>query len=224
MKRLPALLVLSLLLSSASAWKVGDKFCEREQGESCVNSPDCPTCMVRLNTSIFITETQGLLAVTVESGEPESLGIILTVSKSDKALYSKILELPGMQMRSYEFPVPREEADYDLAVAARDRDIDTMWAREFVTVEGLASKNPGAEIFIPAVALLVFFGILYFGLRKTKPAGPYAEGPDFVPYPPTGMPPAPPAPQRAPIAEEEIIVVPRKRKYYVKKKRQKKKQ
>ena len=76
------------------------------------------------------------------------------------------------------------------------------------------------EILIPAAAIIVFFGILYFGLKKTKPAGPYADGPDFVPLVPA--PPPVPVQTKAHVVEEQIIVVGKKKKYYHKKKKTRK--
>ena len=94
-----------------------------------------------------------------------------------------------------------------------------MWAREFVTVEGLSAGGGQLQILIPAAAIALFFTILYLGLRKTQPEGPYSTGPDFVPFGPPVMPQLPPRPRQEFITEEQIVVVPKKKKYYHRKKK-----
>lgn len=222
MREFILLLILGSILAPGLAWTVGDRFCEKETGESCMNSLDCPICEVSLNVTHRVMATQDVLTVIVKSGESADVGIVLTVESGGEVIHHKSFELLAMQEVEYEFPVLRLEDTSEVMIIVKDRDIGTMWNREIVSIEGLSTKNPGFEMLIPAAALIVFFSILYIGLKKPKPSGPYGDESDFVPYMPTGAPPGAPAQIREPVTEEQIVVVTKKRKYYHKKKKSRK--
>lgn len=217
MKKGVAFFLLMFLIIPNFAWTFGDKVCERDDGESCINSQDCPTCYVTLNVSSKLQDTQALFTVVVKSEEPEDLGIILTVKDAQgEEVHYKTFDLPAMQIKTYEVAVMRFKDNQEYSVIISDREINTMWAREFITVKGLATEKSRVGILIPFLAIFVFFGLLYFGLKKPQTPSPYQDGAGFIPYIPRtaiGQPQ-----QQKPVIEEQIVVVTKKKKYYQKRK------
>lgn len=211
------IIFLAVIIVPSFAWTFGDDFCERENGESCINSQDCPTCYIKLNVSSALRDTQSIFTVNIKSEEPEELGLVVTVETSlGEEIHYKSFNLPAMQMIDYEFPVMRFELNHEYIVIVRDREINTMWAREFVIVDGLASETSNIKILIPFFAIFAFFGILYFSLKKPQVPSPYQDGGNFVPYIPRT---AIGQPQQQTVIEEQIVIVAKKKKYYQKKKK-----
>ncbi|MBR9680636.1 MAG: hypothetical protein GOU98_02310 [Candidatus Altiarchaeota archaeon] len=200
MKFLTILLIFSLAFAAPL-----DGTCDRTEGESCMNHPDCSYCNVTMDVNLSYFETYALISIKVKSWEPAELPLILKVRKNSQDFSTKQLDLFSNEEKTIDVKMERDPKNITVIVEVRDRDIGTAWSYNKFTLPGL-EKEGTTEILTPILGVFLFLGILFYGFKQvTKP-----KPKRFAP-PPVFMPP--PAPQ----AEEEIIIVSKKKKYYYKK-------
>ncbi|HDR53667.1 MAG TPA: hypothetical protein ENN60_03295 [archaeon] len=209
-------LVMWLVLVAGHAWVLGDSYCDRAGGESCMNSKDCHVCQVQVNTSLVYQDTRAMLYVDVFNQEPSALELTLLASKHDEDFHSKHLELVAYGNASHSFMVDREEDDLEIKIIIRDRALGTAWAMSVVTLTGLQSRGRGLNFLTPLFSLILFFGILYWGLKQTR-TGRYDE--DVAPMMPIMAYSMPSPGSHAELEEQEQVVIKaKKKKYYHRKK------
>ena len=200
MRFLAILLIFSMVFAAPL-----DGICDRTEGESCMNHPDCTYCNVSMVVNLSYFDTYALISINVKSWEPAELPLILKVRKNLKDFSTKQLDLLSNEAKTMEVKIERDPLNATITIEVRDRDIGTAWSYNTFILPGL-EKEGQTEILTPILGVFLFLGILFYGFKQvSKPKSRF-----FRP-PPVFMPPSEPP------ADEEIVVVSRKKKYYYKK-------
>lgn len=181
-----------------------DGICDRDQGESCMNNPDCTYCNITSSVNVSYFDTYALISVTVKNWEPAEVPLILSVRKDSKDFTSKQLDITDNAKEVVEVKMEREVDNSTVIVEIRDRDIGTAWSYQTFILPGLERKGK-TDLWTPILGVFLFLGIIFFGFKQvTKPR--------------QKMITPPPVLVKAPEPQgEEVVVVSKKKKYYYKK-------
>ncbi|MBR9680109.1 MAG: hypothetical protein GOU99_03615 [Candidatus Altiarchaeota archaeon] len=204
-------LVLILLLVSAfsQTWVMNDGLCERELGESCMDSTDCQVCQVELTVSQDIQATETDIDISVTNKEPAEIRVRITASVEDIIKKEQETSLGADKTIRFGLTVKRHELNQSLVVQVIDTELGAPWAYEQQTIQGLISSTAGPPIINALLGVLVFFGILAWGVRSTMHT-PYEAVPAMPLQEPYPIPP-PPKPKKR---KKKTIIAVKKKKYY----------